>query len=106
VFDEVGGGKMALPAHRAEVFRHYSRPTSKKGLRSFLGAVSFYRRYLHQLASKVVWSSEGELAFRTICVMIANVCELCIPLPEDEYSIVTDASGLGSGRQPPSSPAN
>jgi len=90
----------------------YSRPTSKKGLRSFLGAVSFYRRYLHQLASqtailtpltsklapsKVVWSSEGELAFRTICVMISNVCELCIPLPEDEYSIVTDASGLGIG---------
>jgi len=49
---QVGGGKMALPAHRAEAFKSYTRPTSKKGLRSFLGAVSFYRRYIHQLASQ------------------------------------------------------
>jgi len=29
--------------------------------------------------------------------MISNVCQLCIPLPEDKYSIVTDASGLSIG---------
>jgi len=45
----VGGGKMALPAHRAEAFTRYSLPTTKKGLRSFLGAVSFYRRYIKML---------------------------------------------------------
>jgi len=48
---QVGGGKMALPAHRAEAFRHYERPKTKKGLRSFIGAVSFYRRYIHRLAT-------------------------------------------------------
>jgi len=41
---------MALPEHRAEAFRKYERPVTKKGLRSFLGAVSFYRRYVKQLA--------------------------------------------------------
>jgi len=29
--------------------------------------------------------------------MISNTCELCIPMPEDVYSIVTDASGLEIG---------
>jgi len=109
---QVGGGKMSLPAHRAEAFMNYTKPTSKKGLRSFLGAVSFYRRYIHQLAShtakltpltskfapaKVIWSREGELAFYTIVKMICSTCQLCIPLPEDKYSIVSDASGLGIG---------
>jgi len=103
---------MALPAHRAEAFRNYSRPITKKGLRSFLGAVSFYRRYIHRLAThtavltpltsklapaKVVWSQAGELAFISICCLICTTCDLCIPLPEDEYSLVTDASGMGIG---------
>jgi len=108
----VGGGKMALPEHRAEAFKQYEKPKTKKGLRSFLGAVSFYRRYIKMLASqtakltpltsklapaKVVWSREGEQAFRTIVNMICGACVLCIPLPKDRYSLVTDASGLGIG---------
>jgi len=103
---------MALPAHRAEAFKKYTLPSTKKGLRSFLGAVSFYRRYIKMLASqtailspltsklapaKVVWTGEGELAFRSILRMICDTCVLCIPLPEDVYSIVTHASGLGIG---------
>jgi len=108
----VGGGKMSLPRHRAEAFRQYQLPTSKKGLRSFLGAVSFYRRYVEMLAShtailtpliaklappKVVWSETGKLAFKSIISLICSTCELCIPLPQDTYSVVTDASGLGIG---------
>jgi len=48
---QVGSGRMTLPSHRAEAFRSYSRPTTKKGLRSFLGAIGFYRRYVKQLAT-------------------------------------------------------
>jgi len=44
-----------------------------------------------------VWEQEGELAFQTICSIVANTCSLCIPLPSDEFSLVTDASGLGIG---------
>jgi len=108
----VGGGKMSLPGHRAEAFKKYTLPTTKRGLRSFLGAVRFYRHYIRQLASetakltpltaklapsKVVWSREGELAFKTIVQMICNTSELCIPMPEDTYSLVRNASGLGIG---------
>jgi len=44
---QIGGGRMSLPSHRAEAFREYSRPVTKKGLRSFLWAIGFYRRYVH-----------------------------------------------------------
>jgi len=75
-------------------------------------AIGFYRRYVRLLAShtavltpltsklapsKVVWTREGELAFMTIINIISSACSLCIPLPSDTFSVVTDASGLGVG---------
>ena len=87
-------------------------PTTKKGLRAFLGSIGFYCRYVEQLASqtailtplttkqaphRVEWTEEGKCAFKTICTTISNACSLCIPLPNDIFSLVTDASGLGIG---------
>jgi len=48
---QIGSGRMSLPSHRAEAFSSYTRPTTKKGLRTFLGAIGFYRRYVQCLAS-------------------------------------------------------
>jgi len=108
----VGGCRMALPTHRAEALSQYTRPTTKKGLRAFLGSIGFYRRYVLRLASqtailtphtsktapsKVVWTEEGERAFMSICANISECCSLCVPLPGDVFSIVSDASGLGIG---------
>ena len=47
--------------------------------------------------SNIVWTKEGELAFRNICMCTSNTCSLCISLPLDIFSIVTNASGLGVG---------
>ena len=108
----VGESTMSIPQHRVEALAAYTKPCTKKGLRSFLGAVGFYRRYVVQLAeqtavltpltsklapSHVVWTEERELAFSTICMHISQACTLCIPLPEDIFSLVTDASVLGIG---------
>ena len=46
----VGGGSMSVPEHRVEALAQYTKPTTKKGLRAFLGAVGFYRRYVELLA--------------------------------------------------------
>ena len=103
---------MSIPQHRVEALTAYTKPVTKKGLRSFLGAIGFYRRYVELLAketavlstltsklapSRMVWTRECELAFHNICMCIANSCQLTIPLPEDVLSIVTDSSGLGIG---------
>jgi len=81
---QVGNGRMSLPSHRAEALSTYTQPTTKRGLRAFLGAIGFYRRYVQRLASqtailtpltskaapsKVVWTQEGERAFSTICLL-------------------------------------
>ena len=94
-----------------EVLANYTKPTTKKGLRTFLGAIGFYQRYVELLAdqtavltplmaklapSKIVWTEEGELAFSHICKCISQCCSLCIPLPEDVFSVVTDASGMST----------
>jgi len=109
---QIGNGKMSLLSHRAEALKQYTKPTTKKGLRAFLGAVGFYRRYVQRLAeqtavltphtskaapSRVVWSREGELAFNLICTAISDTCSLCIPLPQDMFFLITDTSGLGVG---------
>ena len=103
---------MSIPQHRVKALVEYTKPITKKGLRSFLGAIGFYRRYVELLAtqtaihspltsklalSRVIWTEERELAFNNVCMHISKACTLCIPLPEDVYSIVTDASGLGIG---------
>ena len=72
--------------------------------------VSYHRKFLKKLANqtavltpatsnaapmKVKWSSDIEDAFSTICELICASCILTIPLPEDEFSLVTDVSGVG-----------
>ena len=109
----IGNGCMSIPSKRVEALTNYTKPTTKRGLRSFLGAISFYRQYVELLAlqtavlspstsklapSKVLWTGEMDSAFHSICEYISNACVLTIPLPEDVMSVVTDASGLGIGR--------
>ena len=43
---------MAIPQHRVQALASYTTPMTKKGLRSFLGAIGFYRRYVQQLATE------------------------------------------------------
>ena len=103
----VGRGIMSVPAHRTTALAEYTRPTTKKGLRAFLGSVGFYRQYLHQLANwtstltpmtfkqapqKVEWTVEGVSAFHNICQFFCNPSTLC------RHRI----GGLGAGRNHPS----
>ena len=105
-------GTKSIPQHRVQALATYTRPSTKKGLHSFLGAIKFYRRYVQQLAketavltpltsklapARITWTNERESAFHTICHQISNSCTLCIPLPEDAFSLVADASGVGIG---------
>jgi len=97
---QVGGGMMALPEHRVEALSNYTKPTTKRGLRAFLGAISFYRRYVKRLASQtaVLTPLTAKAApSRLVWTVISSSCAMCIPLPSDTFSIVSDASGLGVG---------
>ena len=96
---------MSFPALRVEALAKYERPVTKKGLTAFLGSVWFYRRYARQLAaqtailtphtgkqapSQIMWDEEGETAFNTIISIMSHTTSLCIPLPQDTFSLVAD----------------
>ena len=108
----IGKGNMTIPQHRTTALAKYTRPNTKRGLRAFLGSVGFYRRYLPHLAEStstltpltskqapqmVEWTGEGVSAFRRICDFFCDPPNLCVPLPSDVISIVSDASGRGIG---------
>ena len=109
---KVGDGRTSIPEKRVEALRNYVRPRTRKALRRFLGMVGFYMKYIDMLAKYTAvlspatakaapnvmgWTGERSHAFHAICKSVYNACALVIPLPQDEVSLVTDASGYGLG---------
>ena len=108
----IGGGQVAVPRHRATAMEEFRKPETKKQLRSFLGAMSYYRRFVKNFAnysgilslataksapSVVDWSGERLEAFNYLKGSLVSVCVLTIPSQEDCFVIHSDASGLGVG---------
>ena len=101
-----------MPAHRAAAMAEYKQPQTKKQLRSFLGAASYYRQFvqgyarlssvLSPLTTKsapcvVCWTVEGLEAFARLKVSLVDVCVLTVPTQQDNFVLHTDASGRGIG---------
>ena len=101
-----------MPSHRAAAMAEFLQPKTKKQLRSFLGAASYYRRFVKGFASLssilspatsksalsvVGWTEERLEAFHHIKVCLVDVCALTIPSQEDTFILHTDASGAGIG---------
>ena len=109
---QIGNGTLAVPRHRATAMSEFKLPRTKKELRSFLGAASYYRRFVKHFANQssllspatsklapsvVIWSEDMLEAFNILKGALVNVCTLTIPSQEDCFSLHTDASGLGIG---------
>ena len=108
----IGDGQLAVPEHRAKAMAQYLQPRTKKELRAFLGAASYYRRFVCNFASfssrlspytskkspsVVLWDDVMLEAFQTLRVSLVDVCTLTVPSSEDVFVLHTDASGAGIG---------
>ena len=108
----IGGGELAVPAHRAAAMAEYKQPQTKRQLRSFLGAASYYRQFFQGYArlssvltplttksapSVVCWTAEELEAFTGLRVSLVDVCALTVPTQQDNFVLHTDASGKGIG---------
>ena len=108
----IGGGELAVPGHRAAAMANYLQPRTKKELRSFLGAASYYRQFVQGYArlsselspmtaksapSVVCWTAEGLEAFTRLKVSLVDVCVLTVPSHREDFVLHTDASGKGIG---------
>ena len=108
----IGGGQVAVPRHRATAMEGFIQPKTKKQLRSFLGAMSYYRRFIQGFAkyssllspdtaksapNVVIWGGAKLDAFNHLKGALVSVCMLTIPSQEDCFVLHSDASGLGVG---------
>ncbi len=108
----MGGGSVYVPDNRVEAFRHYGLPTTKKQLRTFLGTIGYYRRFIKGFADHssllmpatslssprlVMWSEEMKLAFTRLCELLCNSVVLFVPHPSDSFVLYTDTLGAGLG---------
>ena len=89
------------------------RPTTKKQIRSFLGMVGFYRRFIPRfsaIASPLTdltkkgcpnkikdWSHECEAAFELLKQSVTNAPVLALPNFDKQFILQTDASANGIG---------
>ena len=108
----VGNNKIIAKHDRISDFLNMTPPSSKKGLRSFLGSVNFYRRFIPNMADKTVsltnylkkgikepfqLSPEALDEFSSLKQCFVNPPILEIPDLSKDFCLRTDASAVGLG---------
>lgn len=108
----VGNNKLALDKSKVEAIRDAPNPTTKKQVRSFLGLVGFYRKFVPNFSSiavpltdltkkgqpnKVHWSDCHERAFKTLKGALCSFPILKLPDIGQKFFLQTDASDTGIG---------
>ena len=97
-------------ADKTQSIFNWPIPASKKKLRSFLGLVNFYRRFIPRFASIAApltsltankvpfkWNPEHQTAFKQLRQALVSPPILDYPQPNDHFILTTDASDVGLG---------
>jgi hypothetical protein len=100
----------ATDPKKIEAVKNYPVPENKQHVKSFLGFVGFYRKYIrnfgkiaHPLTELTkndvdfVWGTEQENAFQKLKLKLTTAPILAHPDFTEEYIVQTDASGYGVG---------
>ncbi len=108
----IGCGRLAVPEDRVVSLLRYEKPKRKRQLKSFLGVVGYYRRFVPGFAEQaamlkptttkeapdsVVWTKEADRAFIRLCKSLCSRVCLHVPVPGDGFVMYTDASAVAIG---------
>ena len=108
----VGGGLLKPMPENVEKIINIKVPKSKTQVRSIIGLVNYYSKFLPNLAislkplykltekgspDKIVWSGECQCAIQDIQTKINNNPVLILPDVSKTFFVQTDASGQGLG---------
>jgi hypothetical protein len=108
----VGQGQIKPNPEKVETIKNCKRPRTKKQVRSFLGLVGYYRKFIPHFSTtasvltdmtkkgrpnEVVWTDAAENSFRTLVKHITQEPILCLPDVDKQFIMRTDASDVGLG---------
>ena len=103
----VGEGKMSIPEDR---IRNFLQPVTMLQLRSFLGLIEYYRKFIPDFAAiaqplyqfihrdaprTVLWTGVALAASCKLRSVLCDLCSLTLPVPSDHFILQTDASYVG-----------
>ena len=109
---QVGEGLLSVPEAHLNSIQTLSQPKTVKQLRSFLGTVGYYRRFVPQFSTHsaeltpstkkgmptvINWSPIMCSSFHALKSSLSSVLCLTIPNSCDMFMLVTDASDRGIG---------
>ncbi len=107
---KLGHGVIRPQVGKIEAIKHAERPTSKKQVRSFLGLVGWYRRFIPHFSARAValtnltkkdkpnkidWTAECESAFKDFKDVLCKEPVLQSPNFDQPFTVQTDASEYG-----------
>uniref|UniRef100_A0A3Q1GC55 Gypsy retrotransposon integrase-like protein 1 n=1 Tax=Acanthochromis polyacanthus TaxID=80966 RepID=A0A3Q1GC55_9TELE len=107
----LGGGVIKPVQDKVEAIRARERPTTRKQVKSFLGLVGWYRRFIPNFSTRaapltdltstakahMVWGEEQENAFQDLKEVLCQEPVLQSPNFTLPFSVQTDASRRGLG---------
>ena len=108
----IGRGLVSPADLKIKAVREFPLPKTKKAVRQFLGLTGYYRRFIAQYAEHTFELTEATKKSAPDCVilselllaecsylkdMLCSLPSLTLPVPEDQFLLQTDASGVGIG---------
>lgn len=109
----IAGEEKLLPVpEKVAAIQEFSTPTTKKQVRSFLGLVGFYRRFIPNFSAiaapltdltrkgqpnKCIWGQQQENAFTSLKYALMVTPVLKLPDISKPFILQTDASDAGVG---------
>jgi hypothetical protein len=106
-------GKLHIPEARVLAFKNYPRPTTPRKVKSFVCAMSYYRRFIPKFANlaqplmelttlhpkQFKWTQQHDTAFTTLIQALIDNTSLNLPDPDKPFYVQSDASEYcGAGR--------
>ena len=108
----IGQGVQRPQMKTIDKIQAFQKPTTKKGIRSFLGICGYYSRFVDKytylaqplicltgktMPQKINWTAELEEAFQKLKDAVSASMVLRLPNLEKEFILQTDASNSGIG---------
>ena len=103
----VGQGMVKPDYEKVKAIRNFPRPETKKQLRSFLGVLNFYNKFVPHLASnismltnllskfspdRIMWNKNLNSCFEDARNLVSEDAVVYIPKPSEKFILQTDAS--------------